>query len=352
MVFLPYGCTDIFDPSVNSNKVELVVDGLITNAAENYSVYLCYANPYNSSSAPVPATNCKLTITDDLGNIFNVGEVGNGYYQTTPSQFVGQVGRTYTLYINSADGTKYKSAGQLMEQVLPIDSIYGQIITKEYQVYAGDGSTYNEYESGINSYVNIHKPANNLTDFNFINTILVESLSTKQVNDTVISGKDTSIELVNKTTYWWNYQNLDDVANIASSNPLTGTSNIVDHPLSFFPTDVKDYYVSGNQTLYNFVLNTKEMAINSDTYNFYNLMDEQLNSGDELFDPVAQQVVGNMTCTSDAGATVLGKFEASSYTNYSYIVTIRNNQVNYSSTPYIGNISHNGDSTAQPSFWR
>lgn len=167
---LQWGCTKAFNPPVNASQKILVVDGLITKTAEKYSVNLSYANPYNSTIAQ-PVSKALVTISDDQGNTFNMVEDPNnaGSYFTIPTEFMGIIGRTYSLHITTSDGTMYQSGKQLMQQSFPIDSIYGVVINKQYLQTEGF-----EYIKVVNSYVNINSPAGSATNFRFIDSMLFE----------------------------------------------------------------------------------------------------------------------------------------------------------------------------------
>ncbi len=342
------GCTESFIPPVTGTEKILVVNGLITNAAEAYTINLSYANSYNSNGPLTGVTKAIVTVRDELGNVYPFSELGSGNYVSTPSGFTGVTGRTYTLYIKTTDGSTYQSLSQLMEQTLPLDSIYGAVITKQFQLGNGQGVTSTVFEQGIDSYVNINKPSGYSNNFRFTDSLLLE---------TTTYGWDFFYSTMFKVPFYgWYYVGLDQVINITGSTVATTPSKIVDHELSFFPLNNDNYFIPDSQIISYYVLCLREYAINDDTYNIYNLMDGQLSAGNQLFDPVATQVKGNMTCTSNPNTTVLGKFEASSVIKYTYLVSpiAYNNVVQYDSVgntgtlpPYIKPVP-----VILPSFWK
>src|SRR5208337_1057731 len=119
------GCTEVFNPQISASNQILVVDGMITNAAETYMIKLSYASPYHSTTAVPPVPHAVVTVKDDAGNEYGFTDMGNGTYVSNTSVFTGVIGRTYTLLIKTSDGTTYQSAPQVMKQTFPIDSIYG-----------------------------------------------------------------------------------------------------------------------------------------------------------------------------------------------------------------------------------
>jgi hypothetical protein len=72
-------------------------------------------------------------------------------------------------------------------------------------------------------------------------------------------------------------------------------------------------------------------AINQDTYNYYNLLNQQISAGNQLFDPITQELQGNVFCASDSGKLVFGKFEASAYIKQTFLLSI-----DYVNDGYVG----------------
>lgn len=155
---------------------------------------------------------------------------------------------------------------------------------------------------------------------------------------------------------------MDQEINIAGTNSTGTTNHIIDYALSYFPLDLSVYNfppAPQDYTLnvWEYVMYVNVYAINSDTYNYYYIMDEQLSANDQLFDPIPQQLQGNIICTSDPGNLVFGKFEASAYVKQTFIVTIYNvngnNIVKYTPVPNIPSIPpYLGPPTFTiPTFW-
>ena len=287
------GCTEMFEPPSTGNQKILVVDGLITNVNETYQIRLFYASSNGSDTGTTPVTQAKITINDGLGEEYGFNDLGNGTYVSNQATFTGTVGRTYTLVINTIDGNTYQSAPQLMEPSMSIDSIYGEILNKNYQ--------------GVDNYVNIDKPSGYNCNIRFTDSLLIEAVSEQN-------------GMPPKVFYSWYYAGMDQDINITGSSLVTNNSNIVDHELCFFPLYGPYYYIPDTQSIYRWILTVRAYSINNDTYNIYNLMNEQLNTGNQLFTPAVTQITGNITCTSNPSKPVLGKFEASSYTQSTYIV--------------------------------
>ena len=342
------GCSDTFYPTVDSSQQILVVDGMITNADTTYTINLSLATPYNSSNSATPVSNAIVTVSDNQSNTFSFTEVSPGVYNSLHGSFLGTIGRTYTLNITTTDGSVYQSTSQYMEQPLPIDSMYGIVLNKQFLVDdgLGDGGTISVYEQGIESYLNIGQATGNTSNFRFISNLVIETTAEGSVPRNPLTFP----------YYYWYTESLDNTINIAANNSSIGKLDVTDHDLSFFAMDVsRYYYIADTQSLVNYVLSIQEVAINSDTYNYYGLINQQLSAGNQLFDPIVTQVQGNIYCKSNSTKKALGFFQASAIDTFTYVVypnlsigpVLYNRAKNFGNYPLSGYVID-----MPPSFWR
>jgi hypothetical protein len=235
-----------------------------------------------------------------------------------------------------------------MEQPLPIDSVYGIVLNKQFLVDdgLGDGGTTTVYEQGVESYLNIPKLNNNLSNFRFQTNLVIETTCTGTVPRNPLAFP----------FYAWKTIDLDNIINIAPNNSGNSTMDVFDHDLDFYALNIyKYYYVPDSQTLYNYIVTIQEYAINNDTYNFYSEMNQQLSAGNQLFDPIVTQVQGNITCISNSSKKALGFFQASAVDTFTYIVqpNVGQGNVIYQKTTNMGNFPLSGIvAEMPPSFWR
>ncbi|MGD9329579.1 MAG: DUF4249 domain-containing protein, partial [Cyclobacteriaceae bacterium] len=104
---------------------QIVVDGLITNEPGPYEVKLSYSSAYSSGTDGnnPPVSGALVVIRDDTGREEVLYEGRPGIYQTNPG-FTGEIGRVYTLSINTAEGKTIESQPEEMLPVPEVDSIY------------------------------------------------------------------------------------------------------------------------------------------------------------------------------------------------------------------------------------
>jgi hypothetical protein len=123
-------CVTLFVPENNDNRDFLVVEGLITDQNKTNTIFLSRSAPLNSEFKKTPVSMGLITISDDLGNNFNLLEKKPGMYVTDSLNFRGMAGRKYILRI-LAEGFSYISDSMLMKRVPPIDTIHAEKILNE-----------------------------------------------------------------------------------------------------------------------------------------------------------------------------------------------------------------------------
>ena len=96
---LANACVSEFVPVVEEEKELLVVEGMITDKLQRHSIRLSKSLPLGRKSEAKPLGKCRVEISDDLGNQWDLTETTTGTYVTDSTAFRGEVGRTYTLRI-------------------------------------------------------------------------------------------------------------------------------------------------------------------------------------------------------------------------------------------------------------
>ncbi len=152
------GCEDVIDLTVANAPKQLVVDGWITNQPGVQSIRLSWSAPYFEYTHGAPILNATVTVTDDLGNVFEFTDANkDGRYEWgSDSVTLGHVGRSYTLSIQN--GTDKFTAINEIKRVPTVDSLVYQKETLPFtpdngpkegyvaQFYArdfvGEGDTY------------------------------------------------------------------------------------------------------------------------------------------------------------------------------------------------------------------
>jgi hypothetical protein len=127
VVFALVGCEDVINLKVETGPQQLVVDGWLTNQPGPQQVRLTLSDGYFSNRVPQPALGAEVTVTDNLGKIFQFKDPQNkGLYEWVPApgDTLGRVGSTYTLRVKY-QGEQY-FATTAIRPVPVIDSLVYQ----------------------------------------------------------------------------------------------------------------------------------------------------------------------------------------------------------------------------------
>jgi hypothetical protein len=338
------GCREIYEPAVDSQVGVIVVEGLITNLNEPSNVKLSIAKPYNSYYRDTLVTRAQVIIQEDNLSNYYLHESDSGYYVTRPSEFTARPGHTYTLQIITAKGERYKSSPQLMLPPPTIDSLHGEILEQEYIYKDVYGKTVGKMEKGAQTFVDFRSNTGLPVQYRFKSTLLV---GYKYI--------DNSTKPFPTVVYLWEKQNPDKTINITGAASVINTEAISNYPVSFFPFNEYLYGMGPDEHIENWFLQVQQYSINDETYQYYKEMNKLLSSTGALFDPIASQISGNMTCTSNPGRLVLGFFEVSSCVKKACYIKphISYNTVEYSPSFDLDSIPDTGKSIQDaPFFWR
>jgi len=113
-------CTEPIDLDLNTDdNVRLVVDAMLTTAAKPHLVKLTETRDYFVEGEPNTVSNAEVTISDGT-TMETLTEQEPGHYYTS-SDYAGEVGKTYTLTIQSG-GETYTSVSEIVS-VAPLDGI-------------------------------------------------------------------------------------------------------------------------------------------------------------------------------------------------------------------------------------
>jgi hypothetical protein len=318
---LLFSCKEPYDQDIETNLKVLVVEGLITDSVGINYVKLSTAVPYDSSSSNSSQRNATVYITDKANTIYYFDEKNAGIYMPRNANFKGIPGNTYILHVTTKDGYTYISTPQtILPTILPT-KFYYEFIKKDEIFYDAFGSAEKVTRDYYSLKFNFKSNDNVAPRFRFNTSQCIQYMISKQLN------MDTFIDF-----YCWYV--------ITSSNNLNFTSEkypvilleVNNYPVEEFyknskirvpDMDVKtlsyaDTLIETN--IRNRILRIKQYRINDDAYQYYKGIANQSADEGKIFDPVATQLYGNMKCTTDSSKLILGFFETSSVTTYSFSI--------------------------------
>jgi hypothetical protein len=103
VVFIVASCTEEIKIDLGTQSPELVVDGFINTEATTHTIYLKKTSDYFSNKQAEVITGAVVTLSDGTNTITLAEDsLVPGSYNT-PSNYSGEVGKTYTLTISNVD---------------------------------------------------------------------------------------------------------------------------------------------------------------------------------------------------------------------------------------------------------
>jgi len=294
-VFTLCTCIDPYTPKLKGYDSLLVVDGLITDANTSYTVKLS-GTIQNQNNSPVMVSDANVFITDDAGNNCNLKNRGNGIYKTDSLEFIGIVGRTYTLHITTNAGDEYVSDPCVMQSVPDIDSIYfakdQELINNGTQSQEGVSIYLDSKEGDYNQYYR----------WAYEETWKFKVPYPKKFNFNMADSSITSVAAVKE--YCWKSRNSDEI--LIYSNYSGQTGPIKKEPIYFIATDQSD------RLLIEYSILIKQYSVSKAEYDFWNNLKQVNESGGDIFASQPFPVISNIHNINNPGEQVLGYFQVSS----------------------------------------
>jgi hypothetical protein len=287
-------CIDPYYQKVDKYESLLVVDGLLTDENASYVIRLSRTLA-DQNGIPDMVTDASVSVTDDLGAIYNFTNSGNGYYRSDSTEFTGQPGRTYVLHITSGDGTTYESDPVQMKGVPAIDSLYFE---KDAELYNNGTQT----DEGIRIYLNSARgDEDTYYRWTFDETWKFKvpyPVKARYINEYYVP----SVPIVNH--YCWKNKS-SDLINIQPAFSQ-GDQTVTRKGLHFISSTKSD------RLMIQYSILVKQYSISEAEYNFwYNLTRVSL-SGSDIFASQPYTVLSNIHNASGGDERILGYFQVAS----------------------------------------
>jgi hypothetical protein len=273
----------------------LVVEGWITTDPPPYAINLSYSamftNTYQAGqdSNQQFITDAQVTLEDDLGDSTPCFRSINGTYLSADSNFIGTVGRTYTLKIYLSNGKTYLSKPEKIAPVPPIDSV-----TEVYD---------SSYIAGVRPTqfivsVNTHDPSGVQ---NFYRWTASGYIPRKSWGDPCSIGSPACTNPFMCTCFALCEQFLaEDQINVLSDQYIDG-HEITQQPVFFSPV-----YWTGVH-----YIEIKQYSISQEAYLFWQQYLAQTDRTGSILDPLPAPLIGNIYNQADSTDIALGLFSAS-----------------------------------------
>ncbi|MFY0628097.1 MAG: DUF4249 domain-containing protein [Reichenbachiella sp.] len=345
-VFL-FSCIEIIDFNINENSDQIVIIGSITTEPGPYEITITKASDFYTPSyvSGNEINDARVSISSDDGQVEELSYTEDGVYVSRAEGIRGEVGRSYTLTIITANNEIYQSSSELITQSPSIDSLY-----IEYQEV-------DEFENGIvvtNKYANLlvdlldDPNAENYYSWTWDGTYQFSSnpelFTTRNGGPPVITPLPCSFGDCSCCTCWLNTPEKND---LALSSDLLFNGNIIK---KLYAGTVP---ITPRSFQYKYLINVKQKTLSKKGYDFWQLIKDQASASTILATPPAQ-IIGNISNINNPSELVWGFFSASDVVTKSFYLSASDiPNFNAIQTDTIRNDCRTipGATTQTPPFW-
>jgi len=283
------GCVKEFFPEIKESPYHVVIDGLITDQPEVYTIRLSWSYPVTGNTGS-PMTRCDVTVHDDLGNVYKFEESSiPGTYNSDPEIFRGKVGRIYTLHINAKYATpkrySYQSFPVEMKSVPPVDSLYYE------KVLIKEATLEDVAKEGCQVFLNTYDPEG---DCWFFRWDFTETWRCQIPFDLVVN------------TNCWISNNSNKI--IVKNTSSLSDSRVIRQPIVYISNET-------DRLAYRYSIIVNQYSISENEFQYLDDIKKITENVGSLYDLVPYSIPGNLFCVDDPGEQVLGYFSASAKTS-------------------------------------
>ncbi len=277
-------CVDRLNIPIEDEITTLVVEGYVTTQPRRHRIKLSYSAKYGTifEGTILPVQGANVSIRDESGAQVRLEEGFSGFY-FTPIDYRVRVGVSYTLIINTAEQENYVSLPQKVPKVSPIDSI-----TLRYRKMAIENDVL--YDHGIEVYAEFKDPVEETNYYMWRN---------KGTYFVITDPEDHEPPLDCCATCYVDEDNADQQIYLADDRTVAGQR--VTKLVAYIRDDGKRYDEQ-------YELRLSQLGITKSAYNYFDLLNQQLQISGSIFDPPPATVGGNMINLDDSDDQPIGFF--------------------------------------------
>ena len=288
-------CITPFEPDAKFTRIQLTVDGILTDQPGPHKVRLYYslaASNFDFLPYLFPA-DATVLIQDDLGNQEALKYTDNGYFVSQSGTLQGRVGRSYFLKIVMSDGTTYQTLPELLKPVPHIDTINVSF----QQLPQGPNALAGQFNVSLNA----RDPA---TKGDYYRWHWEHYELRKYCLDSSICNNSPCVRVLYPCCSGlrsWSITRCETCINLLSDQFINGREITNQYILSA-PYDATSPY---------FVL-IYQQSLTESAYKFWTTLNEQVSNTGGIFDKPPATVPGNIINVTNPKDQALGFFGASS----------------------------------------
>lgn len=289
-------CVTPFYPDVQTLKPGLVIDGLVTDQPGRNRVALSFTAEYTQYSLNLLVRGATVVVKDNDGTEVTFTETAPGYYEPLNSNWRGETGKNYTLYIALSDGRRFQSTAETLLPAISIDTAY-----TEYTEKIKPGTL--AYDKGFDVYVDVKDPAATKNYYRWTWVHYAPIVYCDVVTVPACPGCQSSSDFSRNCceTYCWDIIRYFSPINIASDQAVNG-NRISRQPVLRAPhASTTIYYVE-----------IEQFSLTEQAYQYLYTLNDLIKNTGGLFDAAPATIRGNIKAVDQENEQVYGLFSASS----------------------------------------
>lgn len=284
-------CIDPLDINIDKEVNVLIVEGSITTLPGLNAVRLTRSAQYGSifDGFVKSVINASVRIRDSDGQVFVLSEAEGwpGIY-FTDIDFLPEVGKTYTLFISTANGILYSS--------VPEQIVEAPVITNlDFEFYQFKISELH-YGSGYNVYATFQDNANEDNYYMWKNYGKPQIISIPNY---------LNIELDCDDGKCWIRKSADRSVRLGNDRFLNG--NLIKDHVAFITEDCVRFNTE-------YLVRVEHHSLSRRAYQYFKLLNDQISIDGDIFDPPPATIRGNIINLLDPDQNVIGYFRVSDVT--------------------------------------
>lgn len=345
---LALSCIEQLPLPTGSTQPRLLVDGMITQEAGPHSVKL-FMTGTSLTDAYTPVSGATLIISNNLLQQVNLTEVEPGLYQT-PNNWMAQQGKLYQLKIMLADGREYISEDQHLYSAGTIDELHTElklnsinqdnISLPQHAIHVsvdghGDDGQDNLFRW---RWKGTYEVFTNPELFEVVRggALIVEPLPCSGLHPGGPYGPCTCCSC-------W-VTDKDFTARVSRSFTENG---FLRQPITIIPVDQFRFFIR-------YHVEVEQLSLSPQVYDFWKRLESQQQGAQNIFQPNAIKIKGNITSVTNPKEEVLGIFAVSAVVRQTRFIDQFDLGGIVSTPPVVKNdcrIPFANSSNVKPDFW-
>lgn len=305
-----FSCKEVYYPDeiFADQRIPVVLGSIMEGQAP--MVQLRWAFAYDQGQTASYMNGARVWITDDLGGHEDLEETASGNYTPVNGDFTGEMGRTYTLHVETPEGDLFESTAEKILPVVTLDSMYAGYVNREVYIRTASGNLFPRHQEGLDVFVSFNRVSDSTGYYRFRTNVLEEIIIALLIED-----EENPDSMIADTSYAWETYNIGEFYDVRSTYQDQAKQVVPEQNLGYLDYIYDPWQATETQEApltYAWVVSTYVVSITADIYRYYSSVAEQLEGGNRIFAPVPSQIKTNLHCVNNIDKPVLGLFEASS----------------------------------------